>query len=296
MRGGRQCQGEPEQEDFCHPEACPVHGGWSEWSPWGECSASCGRRRHRRRFRTCDNPSPAAGGRGCLGSDHETRRCPHKPCPQAAARDTTNRPWTSALKGGGIEELRSAPISAFIKEWTCPEGYLTIDNACVDVDECRELQLDCGHDHACFNTRGAYECVHVPCPAGYERDALESSCRLRCSQRENCGSDRTDVVTYASVALPRDVLAGSPIVRLVATDHDGAALRHTDFSSLSGHEQPFGVRDSESGVGLVFATRDLQPSTSYRVTLYAISRDEANSTVLFTTRFFLHVTTGAYPF
>ncbi|XP_049270622.1 hemicentin-1 [Rhipicephalus sanguineus] len=336
MRGGRQCQGEPEQEDFCHPEACPVHGGWSEWSPWGECSASCGRRRHRRRFRTCDNPSPAAGGRGCLGTDHETRRCPHKPCPQAPARASTNRPWTSALTAGDIEELRSAPISAFIKEWTCPEGYFTKDGACVDedecrndnqcqhkcmntpgsyqcmcpvgyklgddghtchdVDECRELELDCGHDHACFNTRGAYECVHVPCPAGYERDALEISCRLRCSHREDCGSDRTDVVTYASVALPRDVLAGAPVARLVARDHDGAALRHTDFSSLSGDAQPFNVRDGDSGVGLVFATRDLQARKSYRVTLHAVSRDEANSTVLFTTRFFLHITTGTYPF
>ncbi|KAH7984297.1 hypothetical protein HPB52_019121 [Rhipicephalus sanguineus] len=203
---------------------------------------------------------------------------------------------TSALTAGDIEELRSAPISAFIKEWTCPEGYFTKDGACVDVDECRELELDCGHDHACFNTRGAYECVHVPCPAGYERDALEISCRLRCSHREDCGSDRTDVVTYASVALPRDVLAGAPVARLVARDHDGAALRHTDFSSLSGDAQPFNVRDGDSGVGLVFATRDLQARKSYRVTLHAVSRDEANSTVLFTTRFFLHITTGTYPF
>lgn len=226
-------------------------------------------------------------------------------------------------------------MSAFIKDWSCPEGYLTIDGACIDedecknyqcqhecknspgsyhcvcpagynlgedgytchdIDECQESQPDCGPERACFNTRGAFECVHVPCPAGYKRDALESSCRLLCSNENGCGSDRTDVLTYASVALPCDVHAGAPVARLVAKDHDGAALHHTDFSSLSGDVQPFDVRDIDSGVGLVFTTRELHPRTSYRVTLHAVSQDEANSTVLFTTRFFLYVTTGAYPF
>ncbi|XP_056291202.1 hemicentin-1-like [Pseudoliparis swirei] len=57
-----------------------VHGGHSEWSAWGPCSASCGVGSQKKR-RRWTNPLPANGGRHCAGSDTETRGCQGKPCP-----------------------------------------------------------------------------------------------------------------------------------------------------------------------------------------------------------------------
>ncbi|XP_068732182.1 A disintegrin and metalloproteinase with thrombospondin motifs 6-like [Montipora capricornis] len=43
-----------------------IHGGWSEWSEFTECSPPCdGGLRHR--HRSCTNPQPQNGGEGCVG-------------------------------------------------------------------------------------------------------------------------------------------------------------------------------------------------------------------------------------
>ena len=44
----------------------PVHGGFS---PFSGCSKTCG---GGTRIRTCTNPEPKNGGRGCVGSSQET--------------------------------------------------------------------------------------------------------------------------------------------------------------------------------------------------------------------------------
>ena len=53
----------------------PVHGGWSVWGPWSECSASCGYGGTILRTRACDDPAPLHGGQTCLGSEEETEDC-----------------------------------------------------------------------------------------------------------------------------------------------------------------------------------------------------------------------------
>ncbi|KAL1492641.1 hypothetical protein ABEB36_010871 [Hypothenemus hampei] len=63
---------------------CTIHGGWSDWSAWSSCSATCGSA-VKTRFRTCTNPAPAFGGRVCVGQDRieafctETPPCPTQP-------------------------------------------------------------------------------------------------------------------------------------------------------------------------------------------------------------------------
>ncbi|RUS74602.1 hypothetical protein EGW08_017644, partial [Elysia chlorotica] len=57
-----------------------VHGGYSEWSPWGACSSSCGRG-ERLRTRTCDSPAPGNGGRDCVGPSTEYATCTMELCP-----------------------------------------------------------------------------------------------------------------------------------------------------------------------------------------------------------------------
>lgn len=58
------------------------NGGYTEWSDWTRCSATCGKG-YRERKRYCTNPAPAYGGVNCrrLGSDKEKVDCFIADCP-----------------------------------------------------------------------------------------------------------------------------------------------------------------------------------------------------------------------
>ncbi|KAJ8376139.1 hypothetical protein SKAU_G00067190 [Synaphobranchus kaupii] len=77
---GRQCEGNDVHIDFCNSEPCPIHGNWGPWSSWGSCSRTCNGGQMRR-YRTCDNPRPANGGRACAGADTQIQRCGTGNCP-----------------------------------------------------------------------------------------------------------------------------------------------------------------------------------------------------------------------
>ncbi|XP_077013357.1 hemicentin-1 isoform X4 [Tamandua tetradactyla] len=78
--GGKSCQGSDSEMQNCQNKPCPVDGSWSEWSPWGECTRSCGHG-NRTRTRTCNDPSAQHGGRPCEGNAVETIMCNIRPCP-----------------------------------------------------------------------------------------------------------------------------------------------------------------------------------------------------------------------
>lgn len=62
--------------DRCTQRLDPVHGNYSEWSEFTDCSKTCeGGQKHRKR--TCSNPSPRLGGNDCagLGRDVEYIDC-----------------------------------------------------------------------------------------------------------------------------------------------------------------------------------------------------------------------------
>ncbi|XP_051581270.1 hemicentin-1-like isoform X1 [Myxocyprinus asiaticus] len=80
QHGGRQCEGNDIHIDFCHNEPCPIHGNWGPWNSWGSCSRTCNSGQMRR-YRTCDNPRPANGGRACTGSDAQMQKCNTVGCP-----------------------------------------------------------------------------------------------------------------------------------------------------------------------------------------------------------------------
>ncbi|MBN3312119.1 HMCN1 protein, partial [Atractosteus spatula] len=99
--GGRQCEGNDVHIDFCNSELCPIHGSWGPWSSWGSCSRTCNGGQMRR-YRTCDNPRPANGGRACAGADTQIQRCNTGVCPV----DGNWGPWQdwgecSSSCGGG---------------------------------------------------------------------------------------------------------------------------------------------------------------------------------------------------
>jgi hemicentin len=83
---------------------------------------------------------------------------------------------------------------------------------CLDVNECDQFQIDCGQDRTCFNTRGAYECIDIPCPVGYIRQN-GSNCLLKCSQRalSSCPPRRAIYIRYKFLAIPRLTLSNETL-------------------------------------------------------------------------------------
>jgi len=51
-----------------------VHGSWSDFGDFGECSTQCGRG-FKTRFRTCDHPKPKNGGDECIGQMESVAQC-----------------------------------------------------------------------------------------------------------------------------------------------------------------------------------------------------------------------------
>lgn len=61
---------------------CPIDGGVSDWSKWGECSVTCEGSGYRMRTRSCTNPAPAHGGKQCTEKMYEKQNCANpQPCP-----------------------------------------------------------------------------------------------------------------------------------------------------------------------------------------------------------------------
>ncbi|KAM6913524.1 properdin-like isoform 3-T3 [Lycodopsis pacificus] len=84
------CTGPSEETDRCPTHtSCPVHGGWSRWSGWHDCSGSCisdvivpSRVRHR----SCSSPAPSndtvPSGNSCPGDGFQIKDCSELPnCP-----------------------------------------------------------------------------------------------------------------------------------------------------------------------------------------------------------------------
>ncbi|KAL9981504.1 hypothetical protein ACROYT_G010211 [Oculina patagonica] len=78
--GGKNCQGPNIQTKPCQFVRCPVHGGFSAWSQWSHCPATCETKALKRRERTCSNPKPMFGGRDCEGERVQFRNCGTEAC------------------------------------------------------------------------------------------------------------------------------------------------------------------------------------------------------------------------
>ncbi|XP_045170493.2 coadhesin-like isoform X2 [Mercenaria mercenaria] len=75
---GLHCFGEALDVEICRPGPC-ADGGWTDWSTWTKCSATCGGGFESRK-RTCSNPVPSALGRYCDGDSTEIVSCNTDAC------------------------------------------------------------------------------------------------------------------------------------------------------------------------------------------------------------------------
>uniref|UniRef100_A0A7M5UQU5 Uncharacterized protein n=1 Tax=Clytia hemisphaerica TaxID=252671 RepID=A0A7M5UQU5_9CNID len=102
--GGRKCSGSSTQSAQCNTQHCRVDGGLSTWSAFSKCSKACGAG-HTHRTRSCTNPSPAHGGKGCEGALVEKKSCKVKECPVNGNWGSWGSYGSCDNKcGGGVQE------------------------------------------------------------------------------------------------------------------------------------------------------------------------------------------------
>ncbi|KAJ8319985.1 hypothetical protein KUTeg_001572 [Tegillarca granosa] len=77
--GGANCVGDYREQISCELDPCPIDGGFSRWSDWSVCSATCGRGISTR-TRSCDSPAPQYGGQDCNGEREEQKQCMIQEC------------------------------------------------------------------------------------------------------------------------------------------------------------------------------------------------------------------------
>eukprot|EP00121_Abeoforma_whisleri_P006799 Awhi_evm1s6191 len=78
--GGKECGRKTKESKKCNVQSCPIDGGFSTWSSWGDCSKSCNIGL-KTRERTCDSPVPEFGGKRCEGTTSERKKCNKQSCP-----------------------------------------------------------------------------------------------------------------------------------------------------------------------------------------------------------------------
>uniref|UniRef100_H9GNM8 SCO-spondin n=1 Tax=Anolis carolinensis TaxID=28377 RepID=H9GNM8_ANOCA len=85
-----------------------VNGYWSEWTPWSECSASCGLGLQNR-YHFCTDPAPSGMGLPCLGPDREDRPCLLQTCARSGGWGSWGQ-WTPCTVscGGGMRSRTRA--------------------------------------------------------------------------------------------------------------------------------------------------------------------------------------------
>ncbi|KAK3095360.1 hypothetical protein FSP39_013702 [Pinctada imbricata] len=79
QHGGQDCTGASDEVQDCNTHDCPIDGGFTDWSVWSTCSATCGSGT-KSRTRTCTNPAPQHGGQDCVGDTSEDTACNTNAC------------------------------------------------------------------------------------------------------------------------------------------------------------------------------------------------------------------------
>ncbi|KAI6209515.1 hypothetical protein M3Y96_00229400 [Aphelenchoides besseyi] len=102
---GTYCLGYSFDQRVCTPKkpcigSVPINGGWSEWTPFSNCSDLCNGQRSRSRY--CTNPNPQHGGKQCVGNDFELQSCSETCIGSTAGKWSNFTEWTNCSSQCGF--------------------------------------------------------------------------------------------------------------------------------------------------------------------------------------------------
>ncbi|XP_030052234.1 SCO-spondin [Microcaecilia unicolor] len=154
-RGCNNCSCLSGRISNCSQLPCDVNGNWSEWTPWSQCSATCGIGLQSR-YRFCTDPPPSGSGKPCFGPDHENQPCNIQLCSRNGNWSEWG-PWTGCSK-------------------TCGEGVRTRIRSC-------DNPAPLGDGDYCEGSGVNMEACHLECPVGQVMNCLD----IAGSVYSNCG-------------------------------------------------------------------------------------------------------------
>ncbi|XP_034976519.2 A disintegrin and metalloproteinase with thrombospondin motifs 10 [Zootoca vivipara] len=190
---GTICQTNTIERGWCYKRECVpfgtrpegVDGAWGTWSPWGECSRTCGGGVSSS-IRHCDSPRPTIGGKYCLGERKRYRSCNTDDClpgsqdfRELQCAEFDHIPFRGkyytwkTYRGGGV---KSCSLNCLAEGFNF---YTERAAAVVDGTPCRQDSND-----ICVNG----ECKHVGCDRILGSDTKEDKCRV-------CGGDGSSCET-----------------------------------------------------------------------------------------------------
>ncbi|XP_031134376.1 thrombospondin type-1 domain-containing protein 7A isoform X3 [Sander lucioperca] len=184
---------------------CPVNCQLSDWSPWSQCTHSCGLAGKLWRRRTVIQ-APQGDGRPCLSQMEQWKPCLVKPC-----YSWRYSAWSDCKSEGARcgEGLRFRNVSCFVSN-----GSGQQDSILVDDELCGDLEPSVDGDTQIV----LQETCTVPCPGEcYLTDwTVWSPCQLSCVSGDDLGFGSVQVRSRAVLAQDPENLLQCPEQELEA--------------------------------------------------------------------------------
>uniref|UniRef100_A0A7N5ZTZ2 Thrombospondin type-1 domain-containing protein 7A n=1 Tax=Anabas testudineus TaxID=64144 RepID=A0A7N5ZTZ2_ANATE len=189
---------------------CPVNCQLSDWSPWSECTHTCGLAGMRRKV----IQAPQGDGRPCPSQMEQWKPCLVKPC-----YSWRYSAWSDCKSEGAKcgEGVRFRNVSCFVSDGSGQQdGSLVEDELCADI----EPSVD-GDAHIVLK-----EICIVPCPGDcYLMDwTVWSPCQLNCISGDDLGFGSVQVRSRAVVAQDPENLLQCPEQEMEARPCTGQKL------------------------------------------------------------------------
>ncbi|XP_038115845.1 A disintegrin and metalloproteinase with thrombospondin motifs 9 isoform X2 [Culex quinquefasciatus] len=180
----------------------PQDGGWGQWSPFSECSRSCGTG-VQISTRVCDSPPPANGGKYCIGMRMQYRSCSTHECPNSALDYREEQ--CQELDGNNFEipglekNVKWVPKYGVKSEDQC-KLYCRVKNS-NNYFLLRDKVKDgtaCAHPHESYDMCINGHCRKAGCDYVFESDAKLDKCGVCRGSNDTC-SDVNGVFPHSNI-------------------------------------------------------------------------------------------------
>ncbi|XP_063692586.1 SCO-spondin-like isoform X2 [Bolinopsis microptera] len=184
QHGGEDCEGEESESRECNTDPCPVHGGYSDFGDWSECSAECDGGMQSR-TRECNNPAPQHGGEDCEGEESESRECNTDPCPVHGGYSDFGD-WSECSAGcdGGMQSRT--------RECNNPAPQHGGEDCEGEASESRECNTDPCPVHGGYSDFGDWSECSAECDGGMESRTRECNNPAPQHGGEDCEGEESE--------------------------------------------------------------------------------------------------------